>query len=319
MKNGNAGSSLTTAILVSSLTLAAMAPVAAENLALETFSSLKPGAPINGLESLGMTWQSDSFFAVEAPAHCRADINADGVVNSVDLAEVLSRWSSTSIAADLDFSGIVDGPDLASLLAAWGGCASQPPNIAVQTSDGDPSPFGDAASARTHDPLLVKPYSAIQIIFDYRPALDDSLLQTRIASLSEGFVTSGIGAAQTNAISTYVVGGAVTNKPIVYGEWVTVVYELSRPTESFAVFERTLIRDSQSVAQFGPEPVEIYPAGPYGPATNPSNGQPAPNPSPGLLAAWDQVSWMVNAFDSAGSESHFDNLRIRQVEFTFGN
>lgn len=48
------------------------------------------------------------------------DIYADGVVDAVDLAVVLSRWNWVGTPADLNNDGFVGGEDLAILLSAWG-------------------------------------------------------------------------------------------------------------------------------------------------------------------------------------------------------
>lgn len=58
-----------------------------------------------------------------------ADLDGDGDVNGIDLAQLLAAWgrcpaSPPSCPADLDGSGIVNGIDLALLLAAWGSTAS---------------------------------------------------------------------------------------------------------------------------------------------------------------------------------------------------
>ena len=47
---------------------------------------------------------------------------ADGVIDGADLADLLSQWSLSSVAADLDGDGTVAGGDLAILLARWGNC-----------------------------------------------------------------------------------------------------------------------------------------------------------------------------------------------------
>ena len=49
-----------------------------------------------------------------------ADINDDGVVNGVDLSELLGRWGTSAEEADLNADGIVNGADLARLLSEWG-------------------------------------------------------------------------------------------------------------------------------------------------------------------------------------------------------
>jgi hypothetical protein len=54
---------------------------------------------------------------------CRGDVNADALVNGVDLAIVLSAWDGTSSpAADVNADGVVNGTDLAFVLAGWGIC-----------------------------------------------------------------------------------------------------------------------------------------------------------------------------------------------------
>ena len=47
------------------------------------------------------------------------DINGDGMVDGVDLAQVLANWGSSNPDADLDGSGVVGGPDLTIILANW--------------------------------------------------------------------------------------------------------------------------------------------------------------------------------------------------------
>jgi len=49
-----------------------------------------------------------------------ADLNADGVVDSGDLAVLLAAWGAGGSAADLDGDGVVGAGDLAILLASWG-------------------------------------------------------------------------------------------------------------------------------------------------------------------------------------------------------
>jgi hypothetical protein len=52
---------------------------------------------------------------------CRADLNADGVVDGADLGAMLSGWGDPA-AADITGDGNVDGADLGALLAVWGSC-----------------------------------------------------------------------------------------------------------------------------------------------------------------------------------------------------
>jgi hypothetical protein len=50
------------------------------------------------------------------------DLNADCIVNGIDLAQLLGAWGpcASPCSADLDGNGAVDGADLAFLLARWG-------------------------------------------------------------------------------------------------------------------------------------------------------------------------------------------------------
>jgi len=49
-----------------------------------------------------------------------ADFNGDGVVDAVDLSEILSNWGSTTGAGDLTGDGVCDGLDLSFMFSAWG-------------------------------------------------------------------------------------------------------------------------------------------------------------------------------------------------------
>ena len=53
---------------------------------------------------------------------CPADLSGDGMVDVIDLLELLSQWG-TSGSADLTGDGVVDVLDMLELLAAWGPCA----------------------------------------------------------------------------------------------------------------------------------------------------------------------------------------------------
>ena len=52
---------------------------------------------------------------------CPADITGDGVVDVLDLLEVLSQWGTTG-SADINEDGTVDVLDLLEVLSAWGSC-----------------------------------------------------------------------------------------------------------------------------------------------------------------------------------------------------
>lgn len=54
---------------------------------------------------------------------CPGDLNDDGLVNGIDLSELLAAWGPCAECdADLDGSGVVDGVDLTTLLSEWGDC-----------------------------------------------------------------------------------------------------------------------------------------------------------------------------------------------------
>ena len=53
---------------------------------------------------------------------CPADINADRVVDGIDLSHILGSWATADEAADINGDGNVDGADLNHVLAAWGVC-----------------------------------------------------------------------------------------------------------------------------------------------------------------------------------------------------
>lgn len=53
---------------------------------------------------------------------CTGDLNGDGIVDGVDLAQVLGSWGQKNVPADIDGNGTVDGADLAVVLGNWGLC-----------------------------------------------------------------------------------------------------------------------------------------------------------------------------------------------------
>ena len=53
---------------------------------------------------------------------CPADVTGDGVVNVVDLVEVIVHWGEPGGPADVDGSGTVDVQDLVAVILEWGSC-----------------------------------------------------------------------------------------------------------------------------------------------------------------------------------------------------
>ena len=89
------------------------------------------------------------FVAPRASARqCVGDVNGDGVVQSLDLTELLNDWAgppSSGIASDVDGSGIVDARDLALLIGAWGPCPLTPLWATVLEAQPDPAVVTDPA------------------------------------------------------------------------------------------------------------------------------------------------------------------------------
>ena len=66
---------------------------------------------------------SDELLVGSSAMDCPGDINADGVVNSLDLVAVLATWGPcTNCDEDFDFTGAVGTYELVSILANWGAC-----------------------------------------------------------------------------------------------------------------------------------------------------------------------------------------------------
>jgi hypothetical protein len=53
---------------------------------------------------------------------CSTDLNGDGMVDVVDLLQIVGEWASQDSDADIDGSGVVDTCDLLAVIATWGQC-----------------------------------------------------------------------------------------------------------------------------------------------------------------------------------------------------
>ena len=60
-------------------------------------------------------------YEYQAPA-CPADVTGDGVVDVLDLIEVLDAWGESGVPADVTGDGVVDVLDLIEVLYGWGAC-----------------------------------------------------------------------------------------------------------------------------------------------------------------------------------------------------
>lgn len=72
---------------------------------------------------VGIVLNKRLFFTCHCPSPPAADLNDDGLVNSLDLATLLNAWGpNPGHPADLDGDGTVGASDLAILLGSWGPC-----------------------------------------------------------------------------------------------------------------------------------------------------------------------------------------------------
>ena len=62
-------------------------------------------------------------FTFESGPPCDGDLNDDGLVDGLDLAQILAYWGQPSELYDLDGDGTVGATDLAFVLGGWGVCA----------------------------------------------------------------------------------------------------------------------------------------------------------------------------------------------------
>ena len=77
---------------------------------------------INGTDT---DWEIDNLSLVALAVPCLGDITGNYIVNSVDLAIVLSAWGSSGgefAGTDINQDGIVNATDLTVLLSSWGPC-----------------------------------------------------------------------------------------------------------------------------------------------------------------------------------------------------
>lgn len=84
------------------------------------------GATGAGAETCKSTAPGASYIIFGQPSSCQlcpADLDGDGLVNAVDLAQLLAAWGENpGHPADFNGDGIIDPFDLATLLGSWGPC-----------------------------------------------------------------------------------------------------------------------------------------------------------------------------------------------------
>jgi hypothetical protein len=92
-----------------------------EVVATGTSAELRLRGEINGTDT---DWLVDNISLVPFTP-CLGDITGNLIVNSVDLAIVLSAWGSSGgefAGTDINQDGIVDAMDLGMMLGSWGPC-----------------------------------------------------------------------------------------------------------------------------------------------------------------------------------------------------
>lgn len=86
--------------------------------------------------------------ALPAYAQCEGDFNADGQIDGIDLAVVLSQWGPCEdglpCSGDVDRNGSVDAADLSTLLADWGTCITVPAWATLIEAYPDPAVVHDS-------------------------------------------------------------------------------------------------------------------------------------------------------------------------------
>lgn len=76
-----------------------------------------------------------------ALADCGADVNGDGIVDSLDLGAVLANWGQPG-TGDIDGDGIVGGGDMTIVFSSWlESCASEPTSIRLACVQLGQAPF----------------------------------------------------------------------------------------------------------------------------------------------------------------------------------
>lgn len=90
-------------------------------------ASVAQGSTLSG--TVDIRWKDADKITVEQGVFiecsfgCDADLDGDGAVNALDLAQLLGNWGPCSVCpADLNSDDVVNAADLATLLGAWGPC-----------------------------------------------------------------------------------------------------------------------------------------------------------------------------------------------------
>lgn len=279
----------------------------------DPFSSYTDGAPMNGQPSPGSgLWASQpytlAFHRPPGPAPTPEDVTADGLVNSQDLAALLGAWGPCPAfcAPDVDGDGLVNSQDLARLLGAWGEADEPAPAFALRVDRstlprvtaevtlgavvipavlgavGDPARF----SARLRFDQIGGQHMQVEV-GDGSPG--PALVTVAMGGYPLGFdlgpLSESNGLLRRVCVRVARPGG----DPVFYatGKDLFASGLFTLHVEATPAGVRVLIEDYETRQSHGFVPIEIFPAGSYGPARD-ANGVPAPAivaPGPAPLLA----------------------------------
>ena len=118
-----------------------------------------------------------------APADCGADIDGNGIVDSLDLGAILANWGQSG-SGDIDGDGIVSAGDLTLLLSSW-----------LERCGGDPTPVRLACV-----PLTEAPYASfVRVFISGTPltvAVDPALTPVVAGAVADAYIVQGRSASQ---------------------------------------------------------------------------------------------------------------------------
>ncbi|RMH26983.1 MAG: hypothetical protein D6693_06200 [Planctomycetota bacterium] len=235
----------------------------------DDFESGTPGSQLDGRTAGPLTWSASAGATIAAQAvPCRADLDADGLVNGTDITLILNAWNSAGPAGDLNGDGVVNGVDISVVLTLWGPCAPSANNVADL---GPAPPLGQPpASALAQwvgDPVMLGAVPLF-VSFEEHPSAAGGVSSrtTEIGSLTSGATFIRLAAPidpSTGGTGPLIVNGFSTQKAIDPGVPTQIIVEFApgSPIDPTTRAVRVLVRDPLTVAQFGPDPVEIFPAG----------------------------------------------------------
>ena len=172
-----------------------------------------------------------------AHGQCPGDVIPNGVVNGVDLAEILANWGPcSSCTADTNGDGQVNGVDLAGVLGGWGPC--RPIINSISPREGSI----DGGGAVT----IMGSYlgGATQVMFGDVPAASfTQISSTRIVAIAPaGPVDAVVDVAVITSAGTGIRDNAFTFIDEVIPSWATLIEAYPDPAVVFDAELRAAIR-----------------------------------------------------------------------------